>query len=158
MSKVCVVDSSCLIALWKIAHIDLLRQMFAQVIVPESVQKESDIFCEWFEVRLPQNTPLVRSLCAYLGKGEAETIALGVEIGECEVLLDDRKARKTAEVFSLRVVGTVGLLLRAKRHGYLPHVKPLLDQLVSDGFYLSQEIYAKALEIAEEGDLYKGTG
>lgn len=151
MSKVCVVDSSCLIGLWKIEHIDLLRQMFVQVIVPASVQRESDIFCEWFEIRSPQNTPLVRSLCTYLGKGEAEAIALGVEIGDCEVLLDDKKARKTAKFLGLKVVGTVGLLLRAKRHAYLTQVKPLLDQLVSEGFYLSQEIYVKALEIAEEG-------
>jgi len=150
MSKVGVVDSSCLIGLWKIGQIHLLQQLFARVVVPDSVQQESDIFLDWFEVRSPQNEQLVRSLCAYLGKGESDVIALGVEIGECEVLLDDRKARKTAEYLGLKVVSTVGILLRAKRQGYLTHVKPFGDRLTSEGFYVSQKIYTKAPEIAGE--------
>jgi predicted nucleic acid-binding protein len=77
MSKVGVVDSSCLIGLWKIGQIHLLQQLFARVVVPDSVQQESDIFLDWFEVRSPQNEQLVRSLCAYLGKGGSDVIALG---------------------------------------------------------------------------------
>lgn len=105
---------------------------------------------EWLEVTSPQNEHLVRNLTVLFGKGEAEAIALATEIGDCDVLLDDGKARKAAEYHGLKVVGTVGILLRAKQQGYLPQIKSLLDRLIAQGFRISGEIYRKVLQLAQE--------
>lgn len=102
----------------------------------------------------PANRDLVVSLCLTLGRGEAEVIALGLEQKHggvaCEVVLDDRRARQIAHEFGLRVVGTVGLLVRAKRHGYVASVRELLERLQAGGFRLSAELLRQALVLAGE--------
>jgi predicted nucleic acid-binding protein len=49
------------------------------------------------------------------------------------------------------VIGTVGLLLRAKRRGHVQAVKPLLDRLQGSGFWMSEALCNRALDLADEG-------
>ena len=65
--------------------------------------------------------------------------------------LDDFRARQLAEELGLNVVGTLGVLLRAKRSGLLPAVKPTMDDVVSQGFRLAPDLYQAVLELAGEG-------
>jgi predicted nucleic acid-binding protein len=50
----------------------------------------------------------------------------------------------------LKVIGTVGILIRAKREGILPWVSPLLNDLVEKGFRLSEDLKREALLLAGE--------
>src|SRR5919197_4622831 len=79
-----------------------------------------------------------------LDRGEAAAIALAVEVPHAVVLLDDRKARITAQGLHLPVMGTIGLLLRAKRLGLLTEVRPVMDELAKAGFRLSLALWHKA--------------
>lgn len=85
-----------------------------------------------------------------LGRGERAVIAYGYAHSSCLVGLDDRQARLFAEKLKLNVVGTVGVILKAKRAGIIPVVKPLLDELPRQGFRFSSDLYVEILRLANE--------
>jgi len=53
------------------------------------------------------------------------------------LILDDRKARQLALQLNLKVIGTVGMLLRAKGKGIITEIKPLLAALNQADFRIS---------------------
>ena len=71
-----------------------------------------------------------------LGDGEREAVALALEIKAERILLDDRPARRVAQELGLVVTGTAGVLLAAKRHELIAHVRPFVDALVEKSFYI----------------------
>jgi predicted nucleic acid-binding protein len=87
---------------------------------------------------------------ASLGSGESQTVSLALELKADLVILDDRPARRLAFGLGLPVVGTVGILLRAKQTGFITAVRPLLENLLEVGFRLSPVIRDKALTDAGE--------
>jgi len=64
--------------------------------------------------------------------------------------LDDMQGRQVAEALGLPAAGTLGLLLRAKRAGLVPAVRPLMDAVVVEGFHVSPELYRVMLDLADE--------
>ena len=74
-----------------------------------------------------------------LGKGEAEVIGLAKETG-MKVIMDDLKARKAAETLALRLTGTIGILLKAEKSGFIPSAYTKAKELKDRGFYISDEI------------------
>ena len=85
-----------------------------------------------------------------LGDGEWEAIALAVELGASAILIDDRPARRLAEAAGLNVIGTLGLLLEAKRAGHIRTIRAEVDKLLETSFFLSQELYDRLLRLADE--------
>jgi uncharacterized protein len=85
-----------------------------------------------------------------LGNGEWEAIALAVELGASVILIDDRAARRLAEAAVLNVIGTLGLLLEAKRQGHVKTIRAELDKLLETSFFLSQHLYDELLRLAGE--------
>jgi predicted nucleic acid-binding protein len=81
--------------------------------------------------------------------GEAEAIALAVE-RNWKIVLDDRRARDLAQRMGLKMIGTVGILVRAKRSGLLPWISPLLNELTDKGFHLSEDLKREALRLVGE--------
>jgi predicted nucleic acid-binding protein len=65
-------------------------------------------------------------------------------------VLDDLAARNCAAVHKVPVIGTLGILLRAKIAGYIPTLKPEVDRLVCAGSMLSDQVIRVALELAGE--------
>ncbi len=105
----------------------------------------------WIEQHTVQNQSLVTALRRDLDRGEAETIALAVELGADLVLLDEQEGRHAAQRLGLRVLGVVGILLNAKANGAIDTLRPHLDALrQTAGFYLSASLYQHALELAGE--------
>jgi hypothetical protein len=92
---------------------------------------------------------LIERLGEKLGKGESEVIALSLEEKSVAVL-DDYVARKTARELGLKVKGTLGILIDAKKEGKIKELKPLLDELIKKDFRISKKLYEKALELAGE--------
>jgi uncharacterized protein len=84
-----------------------------------------------------------------LGAGEASVIAAALAVS-ARVLMDDRAARKVATAQGLRVVGTMGVLVRAKQLGKMTRVRPLIEQLVASGYFLSASIIEEALLLVNE--------
>ena len=103
----------------------------------------------WIETRQAANNILVRSLLLELHPGEAEAIALAVEMKADILLIDERRSREVASRLKLRVVGLLGSLVEAKRRGLVQEVKPVLDDLIAKaGFWVGKELYALVLEAA----------
>ena len=113
--------------------------------------REEVAAADWIERRGVQNRTLVTALERDLDRGEAESIALALELEADVVFLDEREGRRVAQHLGLRVVGVVGILLDAKSHGVIKAVRPHLDDLRHiAGFYLDDALYAHALLLAGE--------
>ena len=54
------------------------------------------------------------------------------------VILDDKLARKTARYMDLTITGTMGVLIKAKKEGYIQAVKPLIDKLIRNGLIMQE--------------------
>jgi predicted nucleic acid-binding protein len=124
-----VSDTSPLTNLAAIGQFDLLHQLYGQVHIPEGVWHELSAegkrwpgrdevaAAGWVERRTVLNESLVMALRRDLDRGEAETIALALELQAELVLLDEREGRRAAQRLGLQVVGVVGILLEAKTKG-----------------------------------------
>lgn len=80
----------------------------------------------------------------------AEAITLALERRADLVLLDERSGRRRAAALGLSYTGVVGVLLEARKRGLLKAVRPVLDELRALGFWLSEAVYERALEVAGE--------
>ncbi len=103
--------------------------------------------------RLCQRT-LAEALSNELDIGEAEAIALAVEIQAAQVLIDERRGRLVASRLNLRYTGILGVLVEAKSQGLIAAVKPLLDALINEaGFWVAEPLYNSVLQFVDEIDL-----
>jgi predicted nucleic acid-binding protein len=138
----------------RIDQLELIQQLYDTIAIPEAVYDEivergagqpgSKEVQEkgWIQVRSLGNRTLVSSLEVQLDRGEAEAIALAVEIRAQLVLVDEKKGRRIAEQFGLKCIGLSGVLLEAKASGLVVAVKPILDRLLIEaGFRLGKKVY-----------------
>jgi predicted nucleic acid-binding protein/GNAT superfamily N-acetyltransferase len=151
-----VSNSSPLIALAQIQRLDLVPAILQSVLIPPAVVREIapsiPVLPQWATVRVPKSRPSVLTSPGRLGDGEREAIALAMEVGAVAIVLDDRPARRAAEAAGLNVIGTLGLLLEAKRKGLVTRVRVEIDKLVATSFFLSRPLYERLLEMAGESD------
>jgi hypothetical protein len=158
-----VSNTTPLIHLARVGQIELLRDLYGLVYVPPTVLDEARhhvdeavsaaLAAGWLaERRVADPSGLDELERALGGRGEAEAIALALEISDSVLLVDERAARELARARGLRVRGSVGVLIEAKRRGRLPMVRTVLDSLRASGFWLDDRTYAAALEMAEESD------
>jgi predicted nucleic acid-binding protein len=146
-SDVIISDTSCLIALNQIHAMPILHQLFGKVIVTEEVASECGYeLPNWVEIRTVANRQKQRELELSLDLGEASAITLALEIPNAVLIIDEYKGRKVALHAGLRIIGTVGVLLLAKKAGLIPLVKPYLEQLEEVNFRLSDALIEKALK------------
>lgn len=156
--RVVVSDAGPLIALGRLDLLHVLPALFAQVQVPRAVLNEC--------MARPQNADAARikfavdrqwlTLCDAtpiamqgLDLGERAAITRALEIG-AGLLADDRAARQHAAALGLVVIGTLGVLVLAKRAGSLASIRPLIDALRTSGQRLSRAAVAQALAVAQE--------
>ena len=104
----------------------------------------------WIRVRPLTKALDPRVLDAELGAGEPEVLSLALALGGYTVLLDERSARRLAVSLGLPLLGTVGLLARAKRQGILQNVRSSIDALLQSGFYASPDLVERVLREAGE--------
>lgn len=149
MKESVVADSTCLIGLERIGRLDLLPELFESIFVPPEVQNEFGISLTWLKIETPSDEALVTTLKMLVDDGEAEALALAKELG-LRIILDDRQARAVGNRLNIPVIGTVGILVQAKDAGVIPFIKPLLEDLESNGFYLSEALKDEALRLVGE--------
>jgi predicted nucleic acid-binding protein len=151
MPKVIISDTSCLIILTKIGELELLRQLYQTVtITQEILQEYGDPIPTWIEVQKVNDYNRQLLLEFQIDKGEASAIALALETGESVLILDDLKARKVAEKLGLTVTGTLGVIIKAKKNGKIPSIKPYLKTIRETDFRVSEELEQIALKEANE--------
>ena len=144
-----VVDTSALIALFGIGRLDLLKKLFTLILVPRAVAEEyGEPLPGWIKVLDVENKQLVQVLLEYLHKGEAEAIALAIEANADAIILDDKKARSIARRLGLKIIGTIGVLVLAKKQELIGDIEAEINKLLQTSFYLSQDVIIKALEVS----------
>ncbi|MGG0668359.1 DUF3368 domain-containing protein [Sporosarcina koreensis] len=165
MSKV-IINSTPVISLSIIGKLHFIAELFDEVYVPEAVYREivhgkstrqygSEELKHLIEIGTfrsiqVENNKLVDTLYGKLHEGELEVIVSAKETGIQNVLLDERAARSLAKTLLLRPIGTVGMLLLAKRKGKIEHLNPFLDVLIDEGIFLSKSLYSQVLHEAGE--------
>jgi predicted nucleic acid-binding protein len=158
-----VCNASPLINLARIGKLDLLRELYGELIIPEAVWHEvveegsgqpgaEEVKCaDWIKTQGVTNMDLRRALQQELDAGETEAIVLALEIGADLLLMDERIGREVARHFGLRYTGLIGIFIEAKRKGYFSAIKPHLDSLRNiAGFHLSNELYLRVLQDEKE--------
>lgn len=141
--------------------LELLRLRYGTVTIPTAVAAELregtlrgvDLpafeALDWIKIRRPAGQLLLQNI-ADLGAGEREVLALGTEMLDSLVVLDDALARRYARLLNLRLTGTLGILLKAKETGLLPAVAPVLDRLQQLQFRMDPETRQAVLRLAGE--------
>lgn len=148
---VVITDTSCLIILDKIGKISVLNQLFSTVVTtPEVAAEYGRHLPEWIAVLPVRNKSLHKKFLMMTDPGEASAIALAHEIDYQFLIIDDLEARKVALKVGLSVIGTLGVLIRAKAAGHIDLLKPLIDQIRQTNFRISDELYKTALLQAGE--------
>jgi predicted nucleic acid-binding protein len=156
--RVVVSDAGPLICLGRLDLIRLLPVLFAEVQVPDPVLLEctsrwqspdaaridTALALGWVTAYEPQ-----QMIEGTLGRGERAAIARALAIG-AGLLTDDQDARTHAESLHIKVVGTMGVLIRSKHAGLIPAVAPLIDQLRAGGQRFGRGVVAQALLAAGE--------
>jgi len=156
-----VVNTSPWIALSICNQIPLLQKLYTEVLIPLGVKEEILEGGEqgigtyelktssWLKIEKVVDVEKIKLLYE-LEQGEAEVIILAKEKGIRQVLIDEKVARLQAKVLGFDVIGTLGLLLKAKKKGMLPSIKPLITKMLENGIWVKGEIVKGILKDAEE--------
>ena len=158
-----VSDTSPILNLLRVDRLELLTLLYGQVLIPPAVFAElsakTDLapvmgidFMSSLIIGTPNDQKRVQELRHSLDAGEAEAIVLAVERQADLLLVDERRARRTAEAAGLRITGLLGVLADAKRAGLIDLVKPVLDDLMQHArFWIGPELYEAVLAELGEG-------
>lgn len=160
-NDIVVCNSGPLVALAGIEHLELLQKLYREVLIPEAVYQEvthaitmlgaKQVKAATWLCRTQLPTPPDPLLLEELGRGEAEVISLALGKKADRVLIDERKGRRIAElVYHLNVTGTGGILLRAKKDGYVEAVRPLMIAMRGNGYYLGDSLINGICQAAGE--------
>jgi hypothetical protein len=161
-----VSNTSPLSALSIIGRLGLLRVQFGTIRIPKAVWTElfrlehasgkqalEQAHAEgWIEVHETTNRPMVEILGVTLDAGESEAIAMSLEWPADLLIMDESSGRAMARNLNIRITGTLGMLLKAKRNGQIPSLKSEMDRLVQDaGFFVSDRV--RNTFLAEAGEV-----
>ena len=149
MKSAIVADSTILIGLERIQHLDILHALFEPLLVPPEVYAEFGVHVPWLVVADYSDKSLFQELCAQVHSGEAAALTLACE-KEVPIILDDQQARSVGRRMGLAITGTVGVLIQAKKQGIILGIKPILDSLEMAGFYMDGNLRKEALRLAKE--------
>jgi len=156
-----VSDTSPLLNLAIVDHLSLMHEQFGEILIPQAVFEElrveeglpgsqsirEAIEKGWLEVKEAKDQIFVKVLRADLDKGEAEALALALQVKAEWVILDEREGRRVAKSLGLKVIGVLGVLLRAQREGKLQSLKSAMDDLRKKaGFHISSDLYSYVLK------------
>jgi len=152
MSRVIIADASCLIALDRIGELRILKALYSEIVTTIEVQKEfGKEFPEWISIEAAKNTLKRKELEQILDAGEATCIALAIENPHSLLIIDEKKGRKVASNNRLEIIGTLGVLLLAKKKSIIPSVKDKINFLAQHKFRFNQAVVTKLL--TEGGEL-----
>lgn len=159
--NIVVADSGPIITFSRAKHLNILKNMLSEIIIPEAVYSEiveqgknkpgakEVAESEWIKVRGLENPNDKQLLPDVLGEGEKEAIVSACELN-CPILLDERRARIVAKSRGLKIISSLNILCEAKRNGTIKSVKEILDEFIRSDFRLSSRIYEEILQRAGE--------
>ena len=161
MTKIIVADASPLIALGQTPVLSHLKQLNLLLMAPATVLNECKVpgkpACHAIESAVhcgtikpiadqPANHPLLRQLQTLLDNGEAQAIIAAMQHNAC-IMIDEKKGRKESRKRGLKVIGSLTLLLQARKHNLIGPLKPVTDDLRQNGIRYSDSVIHELLEL-----------
>lgn len=153
MSETVVVsDASCLIVLERIGELPLLEKLFGEIEITEEVAAEfGETLPPWTKIVAVKDKAKLAVLELNLDKGEASSIAYCLEQTQSVLLvIDERKGRRIARELNLTIIGTLGLIVKAREKGIINSVGAVLNKLEKADFRISQNLKNDILEMFGE--------
>ncbi|HEY9822555.1 MAG TPA: DUF3368 domain-containing protein [Candidatus Sericytochromatia bacterium] len=160
-----VSDTSPLCNLALIDHLWLLREIYQTVIIPTIVANELAVASNpvipailklaWVQTRSLTDPTIAERLQRDRGldPGEANAIALAIELQADDLLIDERLGRREAQQLGLSIIGIFGILITAKQRSLIPKVQPVMDALINlAGFRVSPQLYQRVLDLSNEAE------
>jgi predicted nucleic acid-binding protein len=165
VKRIVVADAGPLIGLARVDRLELLEKLYRQITIAPRVLEELKLSSEkpgakiisaatdagWLKVSQLKKKDDHSILNLLVDAGEAESIQMALEQNAKILIIDDRKGRKIAKSRYIRIIGTGGILIAAKRKGVLDKVAPIMDDLADVGYCLSPDLCKRILELADEG-------
>lgn len=140
-------NTSCLIVLDNIGMLEILKDLYGTIIITQEVSEEfGKTVPDWIEVREVSDKKYLKLMKNFVDLGEASTIALAVEADENITILDDLKARKLAQKLNLKITGTLGIIIKARKKNIISSTKKVLNKLKNEGFRISKELEKEILK------------
>jgi predicted nucleic acid-binding protein len=145
-----IADAGPIIAFARIGRLALLQEVVGELIVPEAVYEELVVKGgdrpgaaeiqrgKGVRRQALRHRQALTQLPRSLAQGECEAILLAEEEG-ATLLVDERKAREAAEQRGIEVVGSLWVLKEAKQRGMILAVRPILEELLSIGYWFHPE-------------------
>ena len=158
-----IADSGAIISLAIIGKLDLLELIFDTIRIPYAVweeislDKDNEIFHNievFFRDRITKISSF-NDLTFIMDYGESESVILYKELKADYLLIDDKKARKIAENFGIICIGTLGLLILAKKENFIIELKPIFEELLINKRYFSLNLLNAILKIQGESKIDK---
>ncbi len=155
-------NSSPLINFTALGKLTLLRELYGTITIPDAVYQEvvgggqtqpgriEVEQADWIVRETVSNRTAIAALHA-LGRGEAEAIVLGVENPSSLLVIDDRRGRLAAASMGVNIIGTLGVLLVAKRKSLVAALAPEIEALQTHvGFRIQADLRIRILQEAGE--------
>lgn len=155
-----VSNTTPIISLLKLDRLELLQKLYNQINIPKAVFDEIEAGknkayykdlskIEWININPIQDTNALKYFLD-LDDGEAEAIVLATEIEADLIIIDEKLGRFHAKHADLKITGTIGVLIKAKKEGHLKEIKPLLDELTEKKVWINENLKQDILKRVNE--------
>lgn len=160
MNELWVLDASPIILFAHIDRLDIVQRLAPSLGIPDAVLREvgagssvdpsTQAALDWGVAFRVNDVALPASVIAWnLGAGESQVVAQCCEPGRMGVL-DDRMGRRCASAHNVPLIGSLGIILRAKRYGLIDAAKPIIEQMKTHGMYISVDVEKEILAAVGE--------
>ena len=156
-------DTSPISNLVVIGKLSLLKKVFDSILIPEAVYTEIKALenfnvdltefknASWIKIVQIHDFNTYQELLKQVDKGEAEAITIAHEMKSDFLLIDEKKVRAIAKNMGIKIIGLIGVLVKAKREKSIDNVKPILDDLRNVArFRISEDLYNEILKSVNE--------
>ena len=158
-----VINASPIILLSKIGRLSLLNNLYGKVYIPDAVimevtdasrsDKALNLGTLEYSHLIVANKVAVNGLLGRLHSGEVEVIVGAIEKGIKTVVLDEIAARNKAKQYDLNTIGTLGILMRAKKDGLIDNIETEIEAIRDANMYLSDDLVKRVIDISSNSSL-----
>ena len=166
--RIVVSDTTAITYLANIEALHILKALFQVIYIPEAVYDELTRHGDhisgskevkslpWIKVKKVDNYErYAKKFSTPLDPGEAQAIGLALHINADLLIIDELDGRYEAKKQEIKVIGMLGIFLKAKDKRLIPRVRPYLEKLRCTNFRMSANLYNFVLEKAGELSIQK---
>ncbi|MCK9452273.1 MAG: DUF3368 domain-containing protein [Bacteroidales bacterium] len=155
-----VSNTTPIISLLKLNRLEILQQLYSKIYIPLAVYQEIEAGKEkvyykdlseikWINISQINDKQALKYFIE-LDAGEAEAIILATELNADLMIIDEKLGRFHAKHADLKVTGTIGILIKAKRAGLVDKLRPLLEELIDKDVWINKKLVVEILKEVDE--------